>query len=164
MNWRSLAPALRLHKEENVSHCSWRPVASPPPRELRAETRSEAPCALGHLEEQVPKGGPCGSSERKQNRAQRGARQRGGCQEAQTLTSSRGSRFSVSRLLSRRLKVPRWLLPPAFAAKTHGCSRPPCLLRAVSHGPLGCCLPGLRPNFTPNRTKRTTFRCIFFFF
>ena len=39
---------------------------------------------------------------------------------------------------------------------------PTGLLRVVSQGYLRCCLLGLRPNFTPNKTKLSTFRLYFF--
>lgn len=38
----------------------------------------------------------------------------------------------------------------------------PRFLGALSQGSLSCCLPGLRPNFTPN--KSLNFQVVFFFF
>ena len=39
-----------------------------------------------------------------------------------------------------------------FVTKIHMSSFPPPLLRVVFQGYLRCCLPGLSPNFTPNKT------------
>ena len=73
-----------------------------------------------------------------------------------TFTSSHRNRFPVNP----RLSVNLLFLLSSLCCKNSSILASPslCLLRAVSWGYLGCCPPGLSPNFTPNETELSAFR------